>query len=68
LLALMMLFPVAMRVIQDFRNQVEQGIDKPVFDPAKFPDLETDPEAWPDAKGPAPVPASRVSEDMVPQT
>ncbi|MEP3333688.1 alanine/glycine:cation symporter family protein [Sedimentitalea sp.] len=49
LLALMMLFPVAMRMIQDFRTQLAQGIDKPVFDPAKFSDLDTDPTAWPDA-------------------
>lgn len=51
LLALMMLFPVAMRVIGDFRAQLAAGVDKPVFDPAQFPDLDTDISAWPDAKG-----------------
>ena len=49
LLALMMLFPVALRIINDFREQLARGVAKPVFDPAKFPDLQTDPTAWPDA-------------------
>ena len=49
LLALMMLFPQALRVINDFRDQLRAGIQKPVFDPKKFPDLDTDPTAWPDA-------------------
>ncbi|XDA98609.1 alanine/glycine:cation symporter family protein [Sulfitobacter sp. LCG007] len=49
LLALAMLFPIALRVVQDFRDQLAAGIRKPVFDPAKFPDLDTDPTAWPDA-------------------
>ena len=51
LLALMMLFPVALRVIQDYRDQLDKGIRRPVFDPAVFPDLDTDPTAWPDAPG-----------------
>lgn len=50
LLALMMLFPIALRVINDYRAQLKQGIKLPVFDPRKFPDLDTDPTAWPDAK------------------
>ncbi len=49
LLALAMLFPIAMRLITDFRSQLAAGVQKPVFDPAKFPDLDTDPTAWPDA-------------------
>ena len=51
LLALMMLFPIAMRIIEDFRAQLAAGVAKPVFDPAQFPDLDTDPSAWPDAPG-----------------
>ncbi|MEM7630968.1 MAG: alanine/glycine:cation symporter family protein [Pseudomonadota bacterium] len=69
LLALMMLFPVAMRIIKDFRDQVAQGIDKPVFDPAKFQDLDTDPTAWPDAPQSEPVAvpdAKGTSSDGVP--
>lgn len=50
LMALMMLFPVALRIIGDFRAQLAQGIKKPVFDPKQFPDLDTDESAWPDAK------------------
>ena len=50
LLALMMMFPQALRLITDFRDQLKAGVKKPVFDPRKFPDLDTDPEAWPDAK------------------
>ncbi|SNR65955.1 alanine/glycine:cation symporter family protein [Puniceibacterium sediminis] len=50
LLALMMLFPIALRLINDFRAQLAAGIAKPVFDPKNFPDLDTDPTAWPDAK------------------
>lgn len=54
LLALAMLFPVAVRLINDFRGQLKAGVKMPVFDPAKFPDLDTDPTAWPDApKAPA---------------
>jgi len=50
LLALAMLFPVAVRLINDYRGQLAAGVQKPVFDPKKFPDLDTDPTAWPDAK------------------
>ena len=57
LMALMMLFPVALRIITDFRDQLKQGIVKPVFDPAKFPDLDTDPSAWPDAPAAQAAPA-----------
>lgn len=53
LLAIAMMFPIAMRLIADFRAQVNAGVKKPVFDPAKFPDLDTDPTAWPDARKPA---------------
>ena len=46
LLALAMLFPVGMRVLNDFRAQLRQGVEHPVFDPAKFPDLDLDASAW----------------------
>jgi len=48
LLALAMLFPVALRIIDDYRKQLAQGRE-PVFVPADFPDLAVDPEAWKDA-------------------
>ena len=46
LLAIIMLFPVGMRVLNDFRDQLKAGNDEPVFDPAKFSDLDIDASAW----------------------
>ncbi|NJN45379.1 MAG: alanine:cation symporter family protein, partial [Candidatus Competibacteraceae bacterium] len=46
LLAITMLFPVGLRVLNDFRAQLKQGKEHPVFDPAKFPDLDIDLTAW----------------------
>ena len=46
LLAISMLFPVGMRVLNDFRDQLKAGNDNPVFDPAKFSDLDIDVSAW----------------------
>ena len=46
LLAIIMLFPIGMRVLNDYREQLKQGNDHPVFDPAKFSDLDIDPTAW----------------------
>ncbi|MEM8956734.1 MAG: alanine/glycine:cation symporter family protein [Pseudomonadota bacterium] len=48
LLALAMLFPTGMRILNDFRKQQAEG-KTPVFNPADFPDLELDPDAWSDA-------------------
>ncbi len=42
LLALMMLFPIALRILNDFRAQLAAGITRPVLDPEKFPDLDID--------------------------
>ncbi|NIZ14304.1 sodium:alanine symporter family protein [Phaeobacter sp. HF9A] len=47
LLALMMLFPIALRVLQDFRKQLRAGVERPVLDVAAFSDLDLDPNAWP---------------------
>ena len=46
LLALMMLFPILGRVLRDFDMQLKSGVDRPVFDPEKFPDLDLDHSAW----------------------
>jgi AGCS family alanine or glycine:cation symporter len=46
LLAIIMLFPIGMRILNDFRGQLKEGNDDPVFDPAKFSDLDIDPSAW----------------------
>ncbi len=46
LLALMMLFPTAKRLIVDFREQLAAGVARPVLDPDKFKDLNIDRSAW----------------------
>jgi len=50
LMAIMMLFPVALRVLNDFRSQLKSGASRPVFQPTAFPDLDLDHTAWPHAK------------------
>lgn len=50
LLALIMLFPIALRVLKDFQIQLNDGIENPVFNPDKFADLDIDPTAWSDNK------------------
>lgn len=50
LVAIMMLFPVALRVLNDYRAQLAAGISRPVFNPDDFRDLDIDPTAWPYAK------------------
>jgi len=47
LLAITMLFPVGLRVLNDYRAQLKAGVGQPVFDPEKFPDLDLDKTAWP---------------------
>jgi AGCS family alanine or glycine:cation symporter len=47
LLALLMLFPIAKRLIVDFAAQLKAGIDRPVLDPEKYSDLDIDHNAWP---------------------
>lgn len=46
LVVIMMLLPTCLRVLKDFREQLKAGIDRPVLDPAKFPDLDLDHTAW----------------------
>lgn len=46
LLALIMLFPQVMRLMSDYRQQLKQGIEEPVFNPQQFSDLDLDREAW----------------------
>ncbi len=47
LIAIMMLFPIARRILQDFRAQLKEGVDRPVLSVEKFKDLDLDPKAWP---------------------
>ena len=46
LLAMIMLFPVGLRVLNDYRDQLKAGTEHPVFDPDKFSDLDIDRTAW----------------------
>jgi len=46
LLAIIMLFPVGLRVLNDYTRQLKQGNEEPVFDPDQFPDLDIDKTAW----------------------
>ncbi len=46
LFALAMLFKVGLRVLRDFDNQLRDGVKQPIFDPARFADLDIDPKAW----------------------
>ena len=46
LLALMMLFPIARRLMKDFAEQLKAGVARPVLDPAKYADLNIDHNAW----------------------
>ena len=46
LIALMMLLPICLRLLRDFRAQLAAGIDRPVLNPADFPDLDIDRSAW----------------------
>jgi len=47
LIALFLLFKVGMRILRDYDDQRAAGIKTPVFDSAKFPDLDLDRQAWP---------------------
>jgi AGCS family alanine or glycine:cation symporter len=53
LLALAMLFPVGLRILDDFRAKLRAGEDHPLFHPEEFPDLDLDRSAWPGARAAA---------------
>lgn len=46
LLALIMLFPTAMRILQDYRQKLKTGVEHPEFNADEFPDLDIDRTAW----------------------
>lgn len=50
LVVILMLFPVAIRVLNDYRAQLKAGQDRPVFDAAQFPELDLDEAAWDPAR------------------
>jgi len=46
LIAIMMLLPTCLRILQDFRRQLKAGVARPVLNPDDFPDLDLDRTAW----------------------
>jgi AGCS family alanine or glycine:cation symporter len=54
LLAIAMLFPVALRLVRDYRAQLAAGIENPVLDAAEWSDLDIDATAWTEGRQPAP--------------
>jgi AGCS family alanine or glycine:cation symporter len=46
LVAIMMLLPIGLRILSDFRRQLKAGVERPVFNPDDFPDLDIDRTAW----------------------
>jgi alanine or glycine:cation symporter, AGCS family len=50
LLALIMLFPIGLRLLNDYRRQLKAGINQPVFDADEYSDLDIDRTAWSDVK------------------
>ena len=46
LLMLVMMFPVAKRLIVDFSEQLKAGVERPVLDPKKFKDLNINTDVW----------------------
>ncbi|MEC9469271.1 MAG: alanine:cation symporter family protein, partial [Pseudomonadota bacterium] len=46
LLDLMMQFPTAKRILDDFKSQLREGVARPVLNPDNFSDLDIDRSAW----------------------
>lgn len=46
LIAILMLFPVGLRLVRDYHNQLAAGADEPKLDPEAYKDLDIDPTAW----------------------
>ncbi len=46
LLMLIMMFPVAKRLIVDFSDQLKSGVERPVLDPKKYKDLDINTKVW----------------------
>ena len=46
LVVIMMLLPTCLRILKDFRQQLKDGVERPVFNPDDFTDLDIDRTAW----------------------
>lgn len=47
LIAMALLFKTGLRLMRDYDQQIKAGVKIPVFDPAKFADLDLDKTSWP---------------------
>ncbi len=50
LLALAMLFPTGLRLLDDYRGQLRAGVEHPVLNPDDYADLKIDRAAWTDIR------------------
>ncbi|HMA16312.1 MAG: alanine/glycine:cation symporter family protein [Bacteroidota bacterium] len=64
LIAIMMLLPTCLRLLQDFRRQLKAGVARPVLNPDDFADLDLDRTAWTGeyVEGRVPAPAGQPAE------
>ncbi|MEM9440298.1 MAG: alanine/glycine:cation symporter family protein, partial [Pseudomonadota bacterium] len=46
LIAIMMLLPICLRMLRDFRSQLNEGIERPVLNPDNYKDLDIDRTVW----------------------
>lgn len=49
LVALALLYKTVLRLMRDYDQQIDDGIEQPVLDRSQFADLDLDPAAWPQA-------------------
>ena len=60
LVAVVMLFPIGLRLVRDYIAQLRAGAEEPVLSPNDYTDLDIDREAWPETSpvvsGPAGTP------------
>ena len=62
LAAVLLLIKVGLRLIRDFDAQRRAGIEQPLFDPAKFADLDIDRDAWPPLQPAGPTTRSAAAD------
>ncbi len=58
LMAMLMLFPIGLRMVRDYTAQLKAGVQEPVLDPSQYTDLDLDTTAWPAVSGTATPPRS----------
>jgi len=46
LIAIMMMLPICLRLLRDFRDQLQAGVERPVLNADQYPDLDIDRTVW----------------------